>query len=187
MIDPKMKIEIATLVRGIIEAESGKESVSKQSIIDQAVKEVVKIIEGRFASLNASEAARILKNQEFAELKEYKQKIDSTLQLQKEIHIKTSPQQLLLKFDDLFKKYHEFNNRITTFENKFNALISTKIVQVVSDEELYSLYKQSGLGLKHVAQEFNISHPTAHQYVHGGVKDLKIRDRLVKMFKEAAK
>jgi hypothetical protein len=67
-------------------------------------------------------------------------------------------------------------------EIKFEKHFTSKFIESVSDSEISTLYKQSGLQLKNIMDEFKVELPTAHRYAHGEVKDLMTRHKLKQFF-----
>lgn len=90
----------------------------------------------------------------------------------------TMPDYYIAIINDLTKRVSNMDGEIKTLANRFNEYILKKTIEIVTDKEIKSLYIQSGLQFKHVAERFNVEQPRAYKMVHGEIADHLVRHQL---------
>ena len=97
-----------------------------------------------------------------------------------------NPESFQPRFEFMETTVADFIPRLQTIERKFEKLTSEKLVEIVSDEELHDLYKNSGVPLKNIAEHFHVSIPAVSQWVNGDIKDILVRSNLKRFLIENA-
>lgn len=88
----------------------------------------------------------------------------------------------------LAQKITDMSTRVSEIDNKIENLISDKyLAEEISNDELYQLWKTSGVTLKAICEKFAVEIPTASTWVNGKVENKTIRANLKRFMVERAK
>lgn len=80
-------------------------------------------------------------------------------------------QEWAYKFDELSAKFQNLNRQ-------FTAIMEEKLIEIVSDSEIKKLWVESGVPLKQIEAEFNITSSSAHALVNGNTKNVHDRNKI---------
>lgn len=179
---PEDKIEVTTLIRNMM-AEVTHSIDNKPK--DTWDAEMRKEVQTRLGIINAQEAAKLLRNELESIAGDALSQVRAAKEFMELMHKKTSPVQIVLENNKLHKKIIDVENQIKKMAVDFDKHFTSKFIEEVSNNSLRDLYLQSGLGLKHIEDEFKCGTTCAHKYAHGDVVDLKIRSRLKSIYLKA--
>jgi hypothetical protein len=179
-IDGRDEIKIQTMIRNAMQA--AKDDSASEGAGVEGFSAYLKELDEKFDEfLNGlkehvlNDKIRVVLNK-FME--EVKTDLSVTKEFLKELHLKTSPVRMQNTMNELHTRIVNVECKMKQLASDFNEQMNTRFIEEVSNQEIKQLYLQSGLGLKHIQDEFKIAHSTAHQYVHGEVKDMMTRHKM---------
>ncbi len=178
---PEQRIAVTTLIRTMMDEFTIPEvnpPAINESFIENQVKQ-------HLQAIGAKEAAQILRDEMEKISTQVEVQIKATKEYMEQIHKKTSPTNIILSLDQTHKKLADVQNQVKEMQINFDRNFTSRYIEIVSDEDLVSLYKQSGLVLKNIADHFNVELTTAHRYANGLVTKIDTRDQLKKLFVKA--
>jgi hypothetical protein len=190
-LNPQDKIEIQNIVRTMIKnnAEDAGESAGNKLDIDNLLNVFNKKMDAidnlaveKIGGIGGRAAAQLLRDEMGEIVKEIRIDVQQAKQFMEILHKKTSPISIQQSVDATNSKLVLLDNRLKEMAINFEKHFTSKFIESVSDSEISTLYKQSGLQLKNIMDEFKVELPTAHRYAHGEVKDLMTRHKLKQFF-----